>query len=154
MDDYAPATYDFSLQNLHSRSTHLPLELYDLSLSAPALQDEIDKLTRQIENLPSTTRQMISWLNQAPQLPSQQAIADIQEISNQCHQAFDRIGEISANLREGGFDDDGSMRDRLLSNSVHRKELLYLTALLEAMSLTMNVMIHTFEAARVSADPR
>lgn len=141
------------LQGLYERSTHLVLKLYALSLQTSTCRMEIVQLTHQIENFPNSTRQIISWLEQAPQLRSQQALNDVQEIADECHRAFDRVEELSSrvhdNAEHGG---DGSIKEMFFTDSLLRKELIYLTTLLQAMLLTLNVMMHAFLSAKMSMD--
>ena len=140
------------LQGLYERSTHLVLTLYALSLQATTSRNEIVHLTHQIENFPNSTRQIISWLEQAPQLPSQQALKDVHEISDECHHAFDRIEELSSRVHDSVGQGDGGMGEMFFADSLLRKELTYLTTLLQAMLLTLNVMMHAFLSAKMSTD--
>jgi hypothetical protein len=152
MDDEAP-THIASLQGLYERSTHLVLKLYDLSIRSSTCRPEIFHLTQQVESFPNSTRQIISWLLQAPHLPSPQALQDVQEISDECHHAFDRIEELSSRIHEiaaeGGQD---TTTEIFIGDSLLRKELMYLMTLLQSMLLTLNVMMHAFLSVKMSMD--
>ena len=154
MESEAPS-HIASLQGLYERSTNLVLSLYTRSLTASTARNEIVQLTHQIESFPHSTRQIISWLEQAPQLPSQQALKDVEEISTECHRAFDRIDELTSSAQNNsGRGEDDELGGDSSSDTMMRKELNYLAIFLQAMLLTMNVMMHAFQSAKIVMDHR
>jgi hypothetical protein len=149
MDSDMFSSHISALQVLHERSTYLPSQLNELSLRSPQFHYELEKLARQLENLPNITRQTIAWINAAGDIPSKLAIKDVNEISEHCNKAIDRIGEISAIIQ---YQFDSDLDETYPADTLLKKEMTYLACFFDAMVLTMNVMMHAFHIARNIAE--
>jgi hypothetical protein len=140
-----------SLEKLNERSIRLLADHRHLDLRTPTAQTELN-LVRQLEDIPTITRQAISWLTHPKQFASQLALEDVQRISGQSHKALDRIEHLSSQFQNEP--DPIFVLESSNSDSLKSEELDYLASLLEAMSLTLNAMMHAFHVARLTIDPR
>jgi hypothetical protein len=150
MDPLTISSLIISLEKLHERSTRLLLEHRSLGQTSSKPQSEIPSPVLQIEGFPNITRQTILWLTNAKQCASQLALEDVQRITGQCHRAFERIENLSLQLQ----DEDNLTFVLELSHvdDWRTKELEYRISLLEAMSLTLNAMMHAFHVAGLNKD--
>jgi len=138
-----------ALQILQERSTHLSSQLNELSLKSPQFHIEIERLARQLENLPNITRTTIAWISTAVDVPSKLAIKDVTEISEHCNKATDRLNTISTSIQHQY---DQAVEETYPADILIKKEIIYLTYFFDAMSLTLNAMVHAFHVLQSIKD--